>query len=147
MRTGKRVILRESLAAGGFQHKSSKLHHDEVILAVTQQERDSPPSQQFMLYLLSGKRAMEMNRGLLETALSSTRLSCVLTTSLDCATHFLRASLPRCQIIAFQGHDASSRTRLIAWGLREVFSLSDVCLIRLKSHLPANIRTFRRVPQ
>ena len=30
---------------GGFQHKSWRLHHDEVILAVAQEERDSPGSE------------------------------------------------------------------------------------------------------
>ena len=37
--------LSGSLWPGGFQHKSWRLHHDEVILAVAQEERDSPGSE------------------------------------------------------------------------------------------------------
>ncbi|CAE7157513.1 NEK1 [Symbiodinium pilosum] len=69
LRGGKKLFYGQQ---GGFQHKSSKLHHDEVILAVTQQERDSFVGNSLVFYT------------------------------------------SECQIIAFQGHDASSRTRLIA---------------------------------
>eukprot|EP00439_Symbiodinium_sp_Y106_P057299 s4205_g8.t1 len=69
LRAGKRLFYGEQ---GGFQHKSSRLHHDEVILAVTQQERDSFVGNSLVFYT------------------------------------------SECQIVAFQGHDATSRTRLIA---------------------------------
>ncbi|CAE7535434.1 unnamed protein product [Symbiodinium sp. CCMP2456] len=69
LRGGKRLFYGEQ---GGFQHKSSRLHHDEVILAVTQQERDSFVGNSLVFYT------------------------------------------SECQIVAFQGHDATSRTRLIA---------------------------------
>lgn len=35
------LLIHVDLCPGGFQHKSWRLHHDEIILAVAQEERDS----------------------------------------------------------------------------------------------------------
>ena len=71
------------MAAGGFQHKSSKLHHDEIILAVTQQERDSSraQAQEFHPECAGIIKNGLCGRGLLETAWCSTPPSRVLTTA------------------------------------------------------------------
>eukprot|EP00928_Gymnodinium_smaydae_P017890 TRINITY_DN16828_c1_g5_i1.p1 TRINITY_DN16828_c1_g5~~TRINITY_DN16828_c1_g5_i1.p1 ORF type:complete len:618 (+),score=72.16 TRINITY_DN16828_c1_g5_i1:48-1901(+) len=57
---------------GGFQHRSWRLHHDEVILAVAQEPRDAYMGNSLVFYT------------------------------------------SECQIIALQGHDARTRSRLIA---------------------------------
>eukprot|EP00931_Biecheleriopsis_adriatica_P118671 TRINITY_DN94018_c0_g1_i1.p1 TRINITY_DN94018_c0_g1~~TRINITY_DN94018_c0_g1_i1.p1 ORF type:complete len:621 (+),score=105.61 TRINITY_DN94018_c0_g1_i1:60-1865(+) len=84
---------------GGFQQRSWRLHHDEVILAVAQEERDSYVGNSLVFYTSD------------------------------------------CQIIALQGGDARTRSRLIApvgsqiTGLQ--FEGSQITGIYLE-HLPAN---------
>jgi hypothetical protein len=186
----------ESLWPGGFQHKSWRLHHDEVILAVAQEERDSPGSEGSSdvhlhplvlhyvyplalglkqpiigcfthsisqhIHCRSGHKSLGLSGTVwcstpqsadlgVRAPLCYTLLLCgpqwwirsasgiwwfwchVIVMSLLCyacyghsqhhttcpSSHifpYLPAS--RCQIIALQGHDATNRTRLIAFGPR-----------------------------